>query len=94
MLIIYYAKKDLNKEEIIEKLSIKLKYQKFSFFNYKCCDTIDNCLYALFTSKNFQEIIKKVILYGVDDKLIEAVKEKLPINFKYILNKGYQNNKL
>ena len=114
-LIIYYARKGLNKEEIIEKLSIKLKYQKFSSFNYRCCDTIDNCLYALFTSENFRESIKKVIsyggdtdtnacivgsmaeaMYGVDDGLIEAAKEKLPNNFVYVLNKGYQkiNNKL
>ena len=45
---------------------IKLKYQKFSSFNYRCCDTIDNCLYALFTSENFEESIKKVISYGGD----------------------------
>lgn len=114
-LIIYYARKGLNKEEIIEKLSIKLKYQKFSSFNYRCCDTIDNCLYALFTSENFRESIKKVIsyggdtdtnacivgsmaeaMYGVDNELIEVAKEKLPNNFVYVLNKGYQkiNNKL
>lgn len=65
-LIIYYARKGLGKEEIIEKLNIKLKYQKFSSFNYRCCDTIDNCLYALFTSENFEESIKKVISYGGD----------------------------
>ena len=114
-LIIYYARKGLNKEEIIEKLSIRLKYQKFSSFNYRCCDTIDNCLYALFASENFRESIKKVIsyggdtdtnacivgsmaedMYGVDDELIETAKEKLPNNFVYVLNKGYQkiNNKL
>lgn len=111
-LIIYYARKGLNKEEIISKLNIKLKYQKFSSFNYRCCDTIDNCLYALFTSKNFEESIKKVIsyggdtdtnacivgsmaeaMYGVDDELIEKAKEKLPSDFVYLLEKGYQKIK-
>lgn len=65
-LIIYYARKGLKKEEIMKKLSINLKYQKFSSFNYRCCDTIDNCLYALFTSENFEDSIKKVISYGGD----------------------------
>ena len=31
-----------------------------------CYGTIDNCLYALFTSENFEESIKKVISYGGD----------------------------
>lgn len=65
-LIIYYARKGLNKEEIINKLNIKLKYKDFSSFNYRCYDTIDNCLYALFTSKNYEDSIKKVISYGGD----------------------------
>lgn len=65
-LIIYYARKKLNKEDIIKKLNIKLNYQKFTSFNYTCYGTIDNCLYALFTSENFEESIKKVISYGGD----------------------------
>lgn len=111
-LIIYYARKGLNKEEIIKKLGIKLKYQKFYTFNYRCCDTIDNCLYALFTSENFRESIKKVIsyggdtdtnacivgsmaeaMYGVDNELIEEVRKKLPSNFLYVLDRGYQKLK-
>lgn len=65
-LIIFYARKGLNKEEIINKLNIKLKYKDFSSFNFTCHDTIDNCLYALFTSKNFEESLRKVISYGGD----------------------------
>ena len=65
-LIIHYAKKGLNKEEIINKLNIELKYKPFESFNYTCSQTIDNCLYALFTSNSFEESIKKVISYGGD----------------------------
>ena len=56
-LIIYYARIGLSKEEIIDKLNIKLKFEPFKTFNYTCGTTIDNCLYALFTSDSFEESI-------------------------------------
>jgi len=31
-----------------------------------CNETIDNCLYALFTSDSFEESLKKVISFGGD----------------------------
>lgn len=65
-LIIFYLRKGLSKEEIIKRLNIKIKYEEFIKFNYTCKDTIDNCLYALFTSNNFEDSIKKVISYGGD----------------------------
>lgn len=65
-LIIYYARKGLNKEQIISKLNLKLQYKPFETFNSTCSQTIDNCLYALFTSNNFEESINKVISYGGD----------------------------
>lgn len=65
-LIIFYARKGLTKEEIIEKLKIKLSYKPFEKFNTSCHETIDNCLYALFTSNSFEESIRKVISYGGD----------------------------
>ena len=65
-LIIFYARKGLTKEEIIEKLKINLKYKPFEKFNITCHETIDNCLYALFTSNSFEESISKVISYGGD----------------------------
>lgn len=65
-LIIYYAKNNWPKEEIIKKLNIELKYKPFERFNLTCKETIDNCLYAVFTSKSFEESIKKVISYGGD----------------------------
>ena len=65
-LIIYYARKGMNKQQIINKLNISLKYKPFEKFNSTCDETIDNCLYALFTSNNFEESIQKVLSYGGD----------------------------
>lgn len=65
-MIIYLARKGFTKEEIIKKLNIKLNYRDFSKFNTTCYETIDNCLYALFTTNSFEEAIKKVISYGAD----------------------------
>ena len=65
-LIIFYLRKGLDKEEIIKKLKLKLNYKDFTKFNTTCADTINNCLYALFTSNSFEDSIKKVISYGGD----------------------------
>lgn len=65
-LIIYYSRQGWKKEEIIKKLNIKLQYKPFQKFNITCKETIDNCLYAVFTSNSFEESIKKVISYGGD----------------------------
>ena len=65
-LIIFYSRKGYNKNQIIEKLKIKLNYKPFAKFNYTCYETLDNCLYALFTSNSFEESIRKVISYGGD----------------------------
>ena len=65
-LIIFYARKGLTKEKIIQKLNIKYKYEPFIKFNLTCNETINNCLYALFTSNSYEESIIKVISYGGD----------------------------
>ena len=65
-LIIYYARKGLKKEDIINKLNIKLQYKPFESFNSTCSQTIDNCLYAVFTSNSFEQSITRVISYGGD----------------------------
>lgn len=65
-LIIYFARAGFNKEEIINKLNLKFQYQDFSKFNYTCNATIQNTLYALFTSNSYEEAILKVISYGGD----------------------------
>lgn len=65
-LVIYYSRQGWPKEEILKKLNIDIKYVPFQKFNATCKETIDNCLYAVFTSKNFEESIKKVISFGGD----------------------------
>jgi len=63
-MVIYLARKGLSKEQIIEKLNLKIIYQGFIKFNSTCNETINNCLYALFTSNSFNEALTKVISYG------------------------------
>ena len=108
-LIIYYSRKGLSKEEIINKLNIKLQHKPFEIFNTTCDATIDNCLYALFTSNSFEESINKVISYGgdtdtnacivgsmaeamfgIDPRLIDKAKVKLPGEFVSALDKAYK----
>ena len=65
-LIIYLAKNNYSKEEIISLLNLKYSYIAFKEFNYTCSTTINNCLYALFTSDSYEEAIRKVISFGGD----------------------------
>lgn len=65
-LIIFYAKQGMQKEEIINKLNIDLKYSPFQKFNTTCSQTFDNCIYAVFKSNSFEESIKTVLSYGGD----------------------------
>ena len=111
-LTIYYAKQKIPKEEIVKKLNIELEYQPFKKFNTTCYETINNCMYAVFTSNSFEESIKKVIsyggdtdtnacivgsmaeaLYGIDERLIQKAKEKIPQEFIKALDKGYEMEK-
>ena len=65
-LIIFLARLGSSKEEIIKKLNLKLNYSDFNGFNTTCYKTIDNYLYALFTSNSFEESLLKVISFGGD----------------------------
>lgn len=65
-LIIYYSRQKMNKEQIINKMNLKLKYKPFEKFNSTCYETIDNCLFALFSANSFEESIKNVLSYGGD----------------------------
>ena len=65
-LIIFYARNGLSKKEILNKLKLNLIYKDYKKFNCTCSETINNCLYALFTSNNFEESITTVISYGGD----------------------------
>lgn len=64
--IIFLARNNYTKKEIIDYLNIKLEYKPFIKFNTTCYDTIGNCLYALFKTNSFEEAIKEVISYGGD----------------------------
>ena len=111
-LIIFYARKGYTKEQIIEKLHLKIEYKPFTEFNGTCYKTIGNFLYAVFTSNSYEEALKKVISYGgdtdtdgsivggmaeaffgVDEQLILAAKEKLPIELLQVVEKAYQRIK-
>jgi len=65
-LIIFYSRQGLSKQEIINKLNLKIKKPNIKNFNYTCADTIDLCLYSLFNANNFEESIKLAISFGGD----------------------------
>lgn len=72
-LIIYYARIGFSKDKIINELNINLKYKDFDSFNMTASDTIDNCLYALFTSNSYEDAVLKVISYGGDTDTNAAI---------------------
>lgn len=65
-LIIYYFRKGLSKEDVFMGLNIKVKYEPFTKFNTTCESTINNCLYALYHSKSFEDAIFKTLAMGGD----------------------------
>lgn len=65
-LIGFYAKQGLSKSDIIQKLNLHIKEPKIEKFNATCHETMDVCLYSLFTSTSFEESIKKAISFGGD----------------------------
>lgn len=65
-LIIFYARNGMKKEDIINKLNIKINTPNITKFNMTCNDTVDVCLYSLFNSNSFEESIKLAISFGGD----------------------------
>lgn len=65
-LIIFYARNNMPKEEILKKLNIELKYKPFEKFNSTCSQTFGNCVFAAFNSNSFEESIYNVLSYGGD----------------------------
>ena len=65
-LLIYYFRNGFNKEEVIDRFNFDLKHEPFTKFNTTCNETIDNCLYSVFNTNNFEDSIRKVISYGGD----------------------------
>lgn len=65
-LIIFYARKGLSKQEIVEKLNLKIVKPKIEKFNYLCSDTLPVCLYSVFETNNFEDCIKMALSFGGD----------------------------
>ena len=104
-LIIYYLRKGLSKEEVFNKLDLKVEYTPFNKFNLTCSETIDNCLYTFYNSNSFEDAIRNTIkmggdtdtnaaivgsmaeaIYKIDDNLKKEAIDKLPNEFKDVLN--------
>lgn len=65
-LVIFYLRKGLTIDEIYDKLAIKIKFNPFNKFNVTCEQTIDNCLFTLYNSNNFEDAIRRTIALGGD----------------------------
>ena len=76
-LLTYFFRQGLTKEQALAEIKklenkgysfrpIDLQYKPFETFNKTCSETMDNVLYALFTSKDYEDAIRKVISFGGD----------------------------
>lgn len=65
-LMIYYFRRGYNKKEVYNKLNINVSYKPFSKFNTTCKETLGNCLYSFYKSKDFEDSIRKTLLMGGD----------------------------
>lgn len=65
-LMIYYFKKNLDKDEVYDKLKLPHKYVPFNRFNTTCSQTLGNCLYAIYYSSSFEDAIRRTLLMGGD----------------------------
>lgn len=65
-LIIFYLRNGFTKEEVLKKMNINLNYKPFTKFNITCSETIDNCLYVLYHSTDFEDAITKAVSMGGD----------------------------
>ena len=65
-LIIYYLRKGMYKEKILDILDLDLEYKPFKKFNTGCEETFNNCIHAFYNSYNFEDAIRKTLLMGGD----------------------------
>lgn len=72
-LIIFYLRKGLTREEIYKRLNISVQYKPFKKFNKTCYETIDNCLYILYNSSDFESAIKISVYIGGDTDTNAAI---------------------
>ncbi len=65
--VIFFARMGERKQWIRDRLGFSTTYFKpFEKFNKTCLETINNCMFALFESDNFEEAVRKVLSYGGD----------------------------
>ena len=65
-LMIYYFRMGYTKDEVYNKMNLDIKYIPFTKFNTMCEITLNNCLYQLFNSVNFEDSIRKTLYMGGD----------------------------
>ncbi len=65
-LLIFYLRKGISMEEAFEKIHLSYEYKPFKKFNSTCKDTLENCLYALYTSKYFEDALRIILSMGGD----------------------------
>lgn len=65
-MIIFYARRGFSKQQIIDKLQLKIKKPIVKEFNYTCAQTLDICLYCLFRANSFEESLKLALSFGGD----------------------------
>ena len=64
---IFYARHGKRKEWIRKQLGFDvIEFRPFESFNRTCYETLNNCMYALFESTNFEDAIRKVLSFGGD----------------------------
>ena len=72
-LMIFYFRNGLTKAEVFRKLNLLSKYEPFIKFNTTCKETLPNVLYAVLTSKDFEEAILKTVSMGGDTDTNAAI---------------------
>ena len=65
-LIIYYLRNGYSLDETYKILKLEPIYRPFLKFNTTCEETLNNCLYVLMISENFEDAIRKALLMGGD----------------------------
>ena len=64
--MIFYFRKGYSKNDVFNKLNLKVEYKPFSKFNYTCKDTLGNILYVIYNSNSFDDAIRNTLLMGGD----------------------------
>lgn len=64
--LIYYFRNGISKYDAYRLLSLNPKYIPFTKFNMTCYETLNNCLYAIYIAKSFEEALRVTLLMGGD----------------------------